>query len=110
MTFSETEIAHAKELKRLGFAQNWKPVAGHYLSSRHCPEGCIEIEAQVHLVIQPSPSMTDEVWLPRMDDLLLEAKNRKISFSQITDFLHRRRFADRAEREGLMLLLIELLR
>lgn len=110
MTFSEAEIAHAKELKRLGFGQDWKPLAGQYLFARHCPEGCIEIAPQIHLVMQPSPSMTENVWLPRMDDLLVEAKNRKISFSQITDFLHRRRFADRAEREGLMQLFIELLR
>jgi len=108
--FSESEISLSKELKRLGFQREWTPSVGQYLNARHCPPGCQEVSEGVHLILEALPSLRDELWLPRLDDLLTEAKKRNISFSQITDFLHRRRYADRAEREGLLTLFIELLR
>jgi len=107
-SFSETEIQIAKELKRLGIAL--EPKRGRYLSSRHCPEGCIEIAPQVFMIIDPLETQKDAIWLPTFDELLELAKKSDMSFSFITDFIHRRRFADRNEREGLMQAFIEKLR
>ncbi len=116
--FTESEIEKARELKRLKFPTAkfaksptpWVAKSGHYVFARHCPEGCQSVQEQVHLVISPRAELEDTVWLPRMDDLLEVAKNHQVSFSQITDYLHRKRFADKNEREGLYQLFIELLR
>jgi hypothetical protein len=106
--WSEKEIELAKELKRLGL--EWTPRRGHYVFARHCPAGCLEIAESVFLVADVTDELTDFVWLPTFDDLLEVARTKDVSFSFITDFCHRRRFADRAEREGFYQLLVERMR
>ncbi len=111
MAFSEDEIEKCKELKKLGLQKNWSPKAGQYVHARECPDACSEISAGVFLIQSPTAiSPTEILWLPTFDDLLTETKRLKITFSQVTDYLHRRRFADKNEREGVYQLLIEQLR
>ena len=117
MNFSEEEIEKARELKRLGFPKErgkqspvWTPQRGHYLASRHCPTGCIEVASGVFLVIDPHAEQTAAVWLPTLEDCFEVARQTQISFSYVTDYLHRKRFADSAERIGVYQLFIEKLR
>lgn len=117
MRFSESEIEKAKELRRLGFPKArgkdspvWTPERGHYLSARHCPTGCLEVSESVFLILDPQPEHQECVWLPTWDDCLKVAGETQISFSLITDYLHRKRFADSEQRLGLYQLFIEKLR
>ena len=112
--FTDDEISKAKELERLKVFDVFlksEPLLGSYVRARLCPKGCLETpQAEVFLVVDQKLSGESLSLLPSFDQLLKVAKVRNISFSQITDYLHRRRFADGKEREGLMQLLIELSR
>ncbi|MBN8555261.1 MAG: hypothetical protein J0L93_07445 [Deltaproteobacteria bacterium] len=120
--FSEAEVEKAKELKRLHWKkkltpENLKlveelfPRIGNYLWSRECPEGCIATSSeQIFLVIEKKEAQGENLWLPTFDELLKLSRLFSVSFAQTTDFMHRRRFADGREREGLLQLLIEKLR
>lgn len=112
--FRSEEIEKARELKKLQFPKkwlpNWKPEVGHYFWSRKAQEGTQAISEDILLVVSPHSSHEDLVWLPTFDDLLRYSKDLGISFSMVTDFLHRRRMADGKEREGFYVLLIERLR
>jgi hypothetical protein len=115
MRFTESEIEKAKELRRLKLQnqlaeKNFVLGPGHYISARECPTGCIEIHPQVFLIVGEWDTNANVIWLPTIDDLLEITTHMKISFSLITDYLHRRRFADGKEREGIYQLLIEKLR
>ena len=110
MNFSESEIEKCKELKKLGFQKSWQPQVGQYLWSRQTPQGCKQISEQIHLIVDALPELQSELWLPRFDDLIEVCRSRMISFSKITDYMHRRRFADNNEREGLYQLLIDEMR
>ncbi|MDB5039171.1 MAG: hypothetical protein JWQ35_2699 [Bacteriovoracaceae bacterium] len=112
MKFSADEIEKAKEMKRLHLFEKIKltPQIGSCLFGRHCPQHALPIDEQVFLIIELHESQKDYLWLPTLDETLEITRELKISFSQITDFLHRRRFADGREREGLYQLLIEKLR
>ncbi len=110
MIYTEAEIAGIKELRKLRvITLPDRPAKGDYLYARNCPPGSAETsQAQIFVVLEITSETADCLWLPRFDDLLSIARERKITFSQITDFIHRRRFADGREREGLIQLLIEL--
>jgi hypothetical protein len=112
VNFSESEIQKAKELKKLRLEEKAElaPTAGSFLFGRHCPEACVQIDGQVFLLIDEKFDSSAYVWLPTFDELLAISRKLKISFSFVTDFLHRRRFADGREREGIYQLLIERLR
>lgn len=113
MKFSESEIEKAKELKRLKLHErikNFSIQPGYYLSARECPKGCIEVAPHIFLVVSTVDPDASFLWLPTFDNLIEATRDLKISFSQITDYLHRRRFADVNEREGVYQLLIEKLR
>ncbi len=110
MTFTEIEIEKAREIKRskkITPVVNWEPKAGQFIHARHCPEGCQEIQPGVYLIVTPSSALKDQVWLMTIDELLEMAQTLQISFSFITDFIHRRRFADGKVREGIYQILIE---
>jgi len=114
MNFTEAEIEKAKELKRLGFPKQkgkdgplWTPQRGHYLHTRHCPPGCVEVSPTVFLITEPNAEHADTTWLPTFEDCLEIARQTQITFSLITDYLHRKRFADTEPRLGLYHLFIE---
>lgn len=115
MLFSSDEIEKAKELKRLGNSNSkktpvWNPKCGDYVWSRHCPSGARSTSQENVFLIMEAPDAEGLIWLPTFDQGLEMARHFQISFSQITDYIHRRRFADGREREGLYQLLIEHLR
>lgn len=112
MNFSVDEIEKAKELKRHQLREKTKlsPRRGSFLYGRHCPKGCSEISEGVHLLIDLDESQAQYIWLPTLDECLELSKSLNLNFSLITDYLHRKRFADGREREGLYQLLIERLR
>lgn len=112
MNFSDAEIEKAKELKKYHLQEKMKcsPKRGSYLFVRHAPEKTVRIADQIFLITEEDESQKDCVWLLNFDELLEIAREQKISFSFITDFLHRKRFADGREREGFYQILIERLR
>lgn len=113
MKFSESEIEKAKELRKLKLTEKLKNFSfreGHYLSTRHAPEGTIAVSENAFLIVEKNKAHDDCVWLPTFDDLLEICRELQVSFSQITDYIHRRRFADGKEREGIYQLLIDKLR
>jgi hypothetical protein len=112
MNFSADEIEKAKELKKIRFQEKTTttPQVGSYLFARHAPAHCIAVAEQIFLITERDESQKDCVWLPSFDELLEASRKMNISFSMITDYLHRKRFADGREREGLSQLLLERLR
>lgn len=112
MKFSDAEIEKAKELKKLNLVKksNHSPQVGSFIWSRSDLEGCVLLGDQVYLIVSLNDRGSDLIWLPTFDELLEVSRSLQISFSMITDYLHRRRFADGREREGLYQILIERLR
>lgn len=112
MKFSESEVEKAKELKRLKLADRAKIIfeIGNYFWGRQCPTGYVQVGENIFLLTGSLDDNANLVWLPTFDEILRLTPALGISFSQITDYLHRRRFADGREREGLYQLLIEKLR
>ncbi len=123
VNFTDDEVKLAKELRRLGFpdkprGQTKSPPAnpacqaGQYFWARRCPKGCCPIQENVFMVTESNLDDvgSEGVWLPTFDEGLEVARTHGISFAQITDFMHRRRFADGREREGLYQLFLEIWR
>ena len=118
MKFTDSEIEKAKELKRLKLQdriENFSMGAGRYFWARENwakenSNSSIQIQSQIFLAVENLEVGPHFIWMPTFDDLLEIAPQLQITFSQITDYLHRRRFADGREREGLYQLLIEKLR
>lgn len=110
MKYTTEEIEKLKELKRLKTLDRLQKSpfeAGALVFSKYPPQNALRLEENIYVLTAPAPSQEDFLWLPSLDDLLVIASELQISFSQITDFLHRRRFADGKERLGVLQLLIE---
>jgi len=111
MSFSESEIEKCRELKRLGLHRLWHPAVGQFIVAKSPLEGTQGASEATAIIIDAEAVDRDAaIWLPTFDDLLQICRELKISFSQMTDYLHRRRFADQNEREGVYQLLIETLK
>jgi hypothetical protein len=109
-SFTEEEISKSKELKKFGFFERLRPLEptlGSYLFGRNCPKGCIPVQESIFLIVERDESQNNLLWMPQFDELLEMARKLGVSFSLITDFLHRRRFADGKEREGVYQLFLE---
>ena len=111
-TFSEDEIEKAKELQKKKIFSRIvaRPDRGSFIHARQCPNGCQSINENVFLVVEPSEGQHQEVWLPTIDECLEICRELKISFAQITDYIHRRRFAEGRERLGIYQLILENIR
>lgn len=109
MKFTSEEIEKANELARLRFFDKVKirPAIGSYLTGRKLCAGCVALDEPIFLIVSLDPEQEKLLWLPTWEEALEMTRELKLSFSLITDFLHRRRFADGREREGLYQLLIE---
>lgn len=115
--FTDSEIEKFNQLKKLKLQEraNCAPRAGSFFiiktqQAKTPHDSFARLSEDVYVMLLPSQIPDSALWLLTFDELLSAARNLNVSFSQITDYIHRKRFADGREREGLCQLLIESLR
>ncbi len=113
--FSDEELQKAKELrdKKLIDRSGLSPSVGSFVFSKSPLTMTVALENDFHVIVRivDATSVEDHgLWLPTLDEALHIARQLKISFAQITDYIHRKRYADGRERLGVYQLLIESLR
>ena len=113
--FSEDEIEKAKTLrdKKIYERARMAPRRHSVFFNRNLPSGVIALSETCFII--SDDSLFDDIaakslWLPSFDEALEGLRHLDISFAQITDYIHRKRYADGRERLGLYQLLIETLR
>ena len=107
-TESEIDLARKLQLKGLETKASLRPQIGSCLLTKspspHLPLGD-------GIVLVTHESLPEKyTWLPSLDEALQICRTLHISFAQITDYIHRKRYADGREREGVYQLLLEVLR
>lgn len=112
MEFLDTEIEKLKELKRMKLYEriSLKPQVGSYLFSNESLPSAIRLTDSIYIISSPAEIPERAIWLLTLDEILAATRELRISFSQVTDYIHRKRYADGREREGVYQLLIEALR
>jgi hypothetical protein len=112
MNFSEAEIEKLKELKRLKIYErlSFQPTIGSWIFFSDKLDNAFQVAENTYILLSSSEVPDRAIWLFTFDEILRAAHELKISFSQVTDYIHRKRYADGREREGLYQLLIETLR
>ncbi len=106
----QDELKILKELKRVQFFEKIKPLGprkGSFVFSKHPLQNCAELGEHVYVLLTDKIEDTEFLWIPHFEELLEVARAQNISFSLITDFIHRKRFADGKEKFGVYQLLLE---